>query len=97
MKKKKIALMIASTIIWAAVIIGSAVVLKGTAYKENVNRILYIGVIIHILLFNLVFLWLPSSQQKKGKVVISPGLFIILTPDPGPTLISILYKPVISS
>ena len=79
MKKKKIALMIASTIIWAEVIIGTAVVLKGTTYKESVNRILYLGVIVHILLFNMVLLWLPSSRQKKGKVAISHGLFIILS------------------
>jgi len=79
MKKKKIALMIASTIIWAAVIIGSAVVLKGTVYKENVNRILYIGVLVHITLFSMVNLWVSSSKQNKGKAAIGHGLFIILS------------------
>ncbi len=78
-KKKAAALLIASTIIWAAVIIGSAVVLRGTIYKENVNMILFIGVIIHIQLFNMVLLWQPSSKQKKGKTEIKHGLIIILS------------------
>lgn len=48
MKKSKMGyLIIASAIVWGAVIIGCAFVLKGTPYKEDVNRILYGGVIFH--------------------------------------------------
>jgi len=63
-KKKKIGyLIIASAIIWGAVIIGCAFVLKGTPYKEDVNRILYGGVIFHLL-----FIWNPLEKYfKKDK------------------------------
>lgn len=67
------ALLIGSTLIWASVIIGSAVVLKGTEYKEAVNRILYYGVIIHVMLFNMLVLW------TKKKSVFKSGLTIILS------------------
>lgn len=67
------ALLIGSTLIWASVIIGSAAVLKGTEYKEAVSRILYYGVIIHVMLFNMVVLW------TKKKSVFKSGLTIILS------------------
>ena len=72
-KKKAIALLITSTVIWAGVIIGSAVVLKGTEYKEGVSRILYIGVIVHVQLFNMMLLW--TKKKKTGK----SGTIIILS------------------
>ena len=72
-KYNKAALLIGSTLIWAAVIIGSAVVLKGTEYKEAVNRILYYGVIIHVMMFNMTILW------SKKKSVFKSGLTIILS------------------
>ena len=67
------ALLIGSTLIWASVIIGSAAVLKGTEYKEAVSRILYYGVIIHVMLFNMMILW------TKKKSVFKSGLTIILS------------------
>ena len=50
--KKGGALLIASALIWGAVIIGSAMVLRGTPYRDSVNRILVVGVIVHIQIFN---------------------------------------------
>ena len=72
-KKIGAALLIGSTLIWASVIIGSAAVLKGTEYKEAVSRILYYGVIIHVMLFNMVVVW------TKKKSVFKSGLTIILS------------------
>ncbi|NQV16950.1 MAG: hypothetical protein HQ534_00170 [Armatimonadetes bacterium] len=72
-KKKAIALLIASTIIWAGVIVGSAVVLKGTEYKESVSKILYIGVIVHMQLFNIMLFWTKKKSEFKS------GLTIILS------------------
>lgn len=69
-KKKAIALLIASTLIWAAVIVGSAVVLKGTEYKESVTRILYIGVIVHMQLFNIMLLWTKKKKNSNAGVII---------------------------
>ncbi len=64
MKKKKIGyLIITSAIIWGAVMIGCALVLKGTPYQEDVNRILCGGVIFHLL-----FIWNPLEKYfKKDK------------------------------
>ena len=67
------ALLIGSTLIWASVIIGSAAVLKGTEYKEAVSRILYYGVIIHVMLFNMVVVWTKKKSEFKS------GLTIILS------------------
>ena len=67
------ALLIASTLIWAGVIIGSALVLKGTEYKEVVSKILYIGVIIHMQLFNIMLFWSKKKSEFKS------GLTIILS------------------
>ncbi|MCK4696656.1 MAG: hypothetical protein KAT74_12880 [Candidatus Cloacimonetes bacterium] len=78
-KKKAVALLIASTIIWAAVIVGSAAVLRGTEYKESVSRILYIGVIVHVQLFNIMLLWTRKKKPEAGKASIIYGLTIILS------------------
>ncbi len=67
------ALLIASTLIWAGVIVGSAVVLKGTEYKEIVSKILYIGVIVHMQLFNIMLFWTKKKSEFKS------GLTIILS------------------
>ena len=66
-------LLIASTLIWAGVIIGSALVLKGTEYKEVVSKILYIGVIVHMQLFNIMLFWSKKKSEFKS------GLTIILS------------------
>lgn len=64
MKKKKIGyLIIASAIIWGAVMIGSAVILKGTPYKESINRLILGGTVFHLL-----FIWAPLEKLfKKDK------------------------------
>lgn len=51
-KKKKIvgALIIASAIIWGAVILGSSSVLKGTDCYDKIQNILAGGVITHLIL-----------------------------------------------
>ncbi len=59
MKKKTSGyLIIASAIIWGAVIIGSAFVLKDTPYKDNVSYIIIGGAISHVL-----FIW-PFLGKK---------------------------------
>jgi hypothetical protein len=63
MKKKTIgALVIVSAIIWGAVIIGCAFILKGTPYKEDVILILSGGVISHML-----FIWAPLGNIFRKK------------------------------
>jgi NADH:ubiquinone oxidoreductase subunit 6 (subunit J) len=69
-KKYGGALLIASTLIWGAVIIGAAAVLRGTEYKEAVTRILYIGVIVHMQLFNIMLLWTKKKKNGKASVII---------------------------
>ena len=55
-------LIIASAIVWGAVIFGCALVLKGTPYKEKIDNILYGGVIFHLL-----FIWAPLGNQLRNK------------------------------
>ncbi len=66
MEKKKIGcLIIGSAIIWGAVMIGTALVLKGTPYKETITRIIWGGTMFHFL-----FIWAPigiASQKSKKK------------------------------
>ena len=64
------AILIGSTIIWASVIIGSAVVLKGTEYKEAVSKIMYYGVILHVMLLNVMLLWTKKHGPGKAGIVI---------------------------
>lgn len=69
------AILIGSTLIWASVIIGSAVVLKGTEYKEAVSRIMYYGVILHVILLNMMLLWTKKkSEFKSGSTIILSAL-----------------------
>jgi len=63
MKKSKIGyLIIASAIIWGAVLISCAVILKGTPYKGEINLIVIGGVIFHLL-----FIWAPLGNQLRGE------------------------------
>ena len=63
MKKKKIGyLIIASAIIWGAVMIGTALVLKGTPYKEEVNKLIMYGTISHGML-----IWVPLAAMFKDE------------------------------
>lgn len=73
-KKKAVSILIASSIIWAVVIVGCAMVLRGTEYKDAVNKITFIGVIVHIQLFNTMLLW---SRKKKEGYDLKPGATII--------------------
>ena len=64
MKKGQIGyFIIASAVVWGAVLIGCALVLKGTPYKEEVNRIIMGGSVFHLL-----FIWSPMGLQfRKNK------------------------------
>ncbi len=57
---------IASAIIWGAVIMGCALKLKGTECYQSIDLILFGGMIAHLL-----FIWGPLvtnfSQKKKGE------------------------------
>lgn len=63
MKKSKIgAIIIASAIIWAAVIISSSSVLKETPFKDTLGFILMGGTIAHLL-----FVWAPLGRELKAR------------------------------
>ena len=64
MNKKSIGYyIIASAIIWAAVIIGCSLKLKGTNCYDEISLILVGGVIVHLL-----FIWGPLAVMfRKGK------------------------------
>ncbi len=63
MKKNNIGyLIIASAVIWGAVIIGCALKLKGTPYYEEISPILFGGVICHLLI-----IWTPLGSQFRKK------------------------------
>jgi hypothetical protein len=63
MKKKSIGgFIIASTIIWGAVIIGCALKLDDTSMYEEISFILYGGVIFH-----LIFIWGTLAVQLKAR------------------------------
>jgi hypothetical protein len=65
MKKSKTGfLIIANAIVWAAVILGCAMVLKDSSYKNEINRIIVGG-----MLFHLLFIWAPlgSELRKRNK------------------------------
>ena len=63
MKKSKIAYFIlASAIVWAAVIIGCSLVLKSTPYKPDVTNILIGGAAFHLL-----FIWGPLGNLFRKK------------------------------
>ncbi len=62
------ALIIASAIIWGAMIVGSALILKGTPYKESINRLLIGGVITHlILIWGPMGLLFKKSKKEEGE------------------------------
>ena len=63
MKKSKIGyFIIASAIIWGAVMIGASIVLKGTPYKEEISKLLMGGSVFHLL-----FIWGPMGAHFKNK------------------------------
>lgn len=58
--KKANVLIIASAIIWGAVIIGCALKLKGTSFSSEINLILFFGMLAHLL-----FVWTPLGKLYK--------------------------------
>lgn len=62
-KKRSLgALIIASAIIWGAVIIGCSVVLKGTGCYDKIQNVLVAGVVTHLL-----FIWGPVLILFKNR------------------------------
>ena len=59
------ALIIGSAIIWGAVIVGSAMALKGTDCYDKIQNILVFGVITHLILIWGPFLALMNKNRKK--------------------------------
>jgi len=63
MKKSRIGyLIIASAIVWGAVLFSCSIVLKGTPYREEINLIIIGGVVFHLL-----FIWTPLGNQMRKK------------------------------
>jgi hypothetical protein len=63
MKKSKTGfLIIASAIVWAAVIFGCATVLKDSPHKDEINRIIIGG-----MLFHLLFIWAPLGGEFRKR------------------------------
>ena len=56
---KKHSLIIASAIIWGAIIIACALELRGSGYGGRVLYTLGIGVVVHAL-----FVWIPLGKKK---------------------------------
>jgi hypothetical protein len=66
MKKSTLgALIIGSTIIWAAVIVGSSMALKGTECYDKIQNILALGVITHLILIWGPFVAIMNKSRKK--------------------------------
>ncbi|MBC8319669.1 MAG: hypothetical protein H8E34_02990 [Bacteroidetes bacterium] len=51
---------IASAIVWGAVIVGCSLKLKGTPYYEEISPILFGGVIVHLIL-----IWTPLGVMLR--------------------------------
>ena len=51
---------IASAIIWGAIIIGCSVKLKGTECYQSISKLMYLGASAHLL-----FIWGPMGSQIK--------------------------------
>jgi len=63
MEEKKIGYaLIASSIIWAAVLLGSAIILKGSPQKSQVTQTIFYGTITHLLI-----VWVPLFKKKNRK------------------------------
>ena len=63
MKANKIGyFIIASALVWGAVIIGCALKLKGTPYFNEISPILTVGTVIHLL-----FIWGPLGSGARKK------------------------------
>jgi hypothetical protein len=65
MKKKSVGIyIIASAIVWGAVIIGCSLKLRGTGCYDEISFILIGGVIFHLL-----FIWSPLAIQFRQRGV----------------------------
>ena len=64
------ALIIASAIIWGAVIVGSSLALKGTDCYSSIQNILYGGVVTHLILIwgpmGMLFMRLKDGKSKNS-------------------------------
>ena len=56
---------IASAIIWGAVIIGCSLKLKGTGGYEEIQNILYGGMITHLILIGAVIAGIVGKKKKQ--------------------------------
>ncbi len=56
-------LIIASAIIWAAVIIGSSMTLKGTECYSSIQNILVGGTLAHFAIIIAVFAWSKKKER----------------------------------
>jgi len=59
-------IIMASAVIWAVVIIGCSVKLKGTSCYEEINLILIGGVLSHIFLFGALIKPLLLNKDKEA-------------------------------
>lgn len=63
MEKRKIRnFIISSAVVWGAVLIYVAYILKGTEFKNEI-----IGVIAGGIIFHLIFIWIPLGKQLISK------------------------------
>ena len=53
-------LIIASAIVWGAVLVSCSMVLKGTPFKEKINLIILGGT-----LFHMFVIWLPLGRKAR--------------------------------
>ena len=61
MKKQKIGLyLIASVLLWGFVLVYCAWILQGTPYKEQVNSVIGIAIILHTFI-----IWVPMALKNK--------------------------------
>lgn len=66
MKKSTLgALIIASAIIWGAVIVGCSLALKGTGCYDKIQNILVLGVITHVILIWGPFVAIVNKSRNK--------------------------------
>ena len=70
MKKSKIGyFIIASAIVWGAVIIGCSLKLKGTPYYDEISPILIGGAIFHLIFIKIMTNLILSILFKKNKLI----------------------------
>lgn len=61
-KNKTAYFILASALVWGAVLIASSVILKGTPYRNPMYNVLLGGIAFHLL-----FIWGPLGNQLRRK------------------------------